>query len=226
MLKKRLLTAIIAGALVAGIIRGGSIAVHATEEDEINDSVSLDGVLSDADIEDSESALEDIPDVIQDGSETDNDEAGTKVQDELTEDDPDVIEDDAENSADQIEDIDDSLLESGALSDENIGILDESAELFDDVYAVDFYPGEGKLISSLDFGDDISGWEYDTSTGVMTLYVRGSSFILKDVNYSLAVPDGSRKFAGWYLDEAFTEKADFVEGIPIESDMQLFAKFN
>ncbi len=104
--------------------------------------------------------------------------------------------------------------------------IEEEELLEDTLYAVNFYPGEGNLISEFKIGNDVSDWHYNASAGVMTLYVPESAGLLKDVEYSLDVADGSKDFKGWYYDEAITQKANLAEGIIVDKDVALFAAFD
>ncbi len=219
MFKKRFLAVGIAGVMAATSIGGGNITVYATGEDESIDSAELDALVEDGEDDDSntdEASLdESADDEVSDAEEKPADE------------DVDGEPGEPEGETEQTEELDEEAEEDeGLLLDEDIELTTGIEKTADMVYWVKFYPGDGKLISSLDFGDDVSEWEYDVDTGVMTAHVPATVTMLKSVKYALVVPDGSKEFAGWYLDEDYSEKADFVEGMAIESDMDLYARFD
>ena len=201
---RRLLAAGIAGVLVVATIGADSITVRAGEDDVI---------IFDLD----EPTTEDV-------EETDED---NKSDEPLIIPDPEKDADDSVEEEEPSEDAEEEL-EEDALSEEEELDPELEALVTYDTYYIEFIPGEGKLISSLDFGEDVSSWEYDVSSGIMTITVPGEVKILKSVNYALVVPDGSKEFDGWYFDEAYSEKADFDEGLTLaqEERIKLYAKFN
>ncbi len=225
MFKKRFLAVGIAGVMAATSIGGGNITVYATGEDESIDSAELDALVEDGEDDDSntdEASLdESADDEASDAGENSADEDVSA--DEHLDGEPG----NPEGETEQTEELDEEAEEDeGLLLDEDIELTTGIEKTADMVYWVKFYPGDGKLISSLDFGGDVSEWEYDVDTGVMTAHVPATVTMLKSVKYALVVPDGSKEFAGWYLDENYSEKADFVEGMAIESDMDLYARFD
>ncbi|WP_022767918.1 InlB B-repeat-containing protein [Butyrivibrio sp. NC2007] len=201
---RRLLAAGIAGVLVVATTGADSITVRAGEDDVI--IFDLDEPTTEDVEETDEENKSDEPLIIPDSEE---DAADDSVEEE-------ELSEDAEEET-----------EEDALSEEELDPELEALVTYD-TYYIEFIPGDGKLISSLDFGEDVSSWEYDVSSGIMTITVPGEVKILKSVNYALVVPDGSKEFDGWYFDESYSEKVDFDEGLTLaqEERIKLYAKFN
>ncbi len=200
---KRLMAVGIAGILMAASISTDSVPVYATAEEDVIEFVDSDEPVAEEGEEDSgEMYLEEDSDEGLDELEEDSEEGDSAK---------DLYDDEIES---------DDLLLGG-----NAEEVEELEEIDDIYYAMNFYPGEGKVISNLAFGKDISDWEYDAESGVMTAYVPATVKVVQSVRYSLIVPDGSKEFTGWYLDEGHKEKADFSQGVTVESDLDLYAGF-
>ncbi len=194
---KRLLAFGVAGMLAVASVCTNSVPVYATAEEDIIEFSDSDELVT----EDAE-------------------------EDEFTDEAPsDEATDDYEEAEPEEEFVEDEVESEDLLLQGSMEETAEEEEAEGEIYSAVFYPGEGLVISSLDFGQDVEGWEYDPESGIMTAYVPSSVEVLRDVKYALIVPDGTKEFSGWYLDKEFTEKADFVAGVPVESDIELFAKF-
>ncbi|MBE5830355.1 MAG: hypothetical protein E7306_01285 [Butyrivibrio sp.] len=218
MLGRRLFAIIIAGVLVLSCINVKGVTAYASEGGDVlffdEQSENLEDNTEESETLDDNT--EEDATLSEDGNDEDKDE--------------DII---GENVLKDGLEIDRGLFDAeldtgddGSLDIQNQDYaLDDQSES-DITYSIKFYPGEGQLISSLGLCEDIKYWEYDVVERIMTLHVYASENALRSFDFTLAVPDGSKEFDGWYYDEALTEKVDFSEGISLNSDIILYAKYN